>query len=90
MYESSSKEIENELKKAQDLNKLLSIYKNQEYPEKLLQINNLKKKLTDISNLYSEEHDSLIEMIKSEKQLAEETQNSAIQNVTSDVSSVSF
>jgi hypothetical protein len=44
----------------------LSTYKNQEYPEKLLQIKNLQKEVLDLHNVHAEEKDELVDMISKE------------------------
>lgn len=67
-YEKISNEIEHELKSAQDLNKQLSIYKNQEYPEKILQINNLRKNLDDFKKFQYEEKEAFIQMMHDDKE----------------------
>ena len=43
--------------------KILSTYKNQEYPEKLLQIKNLQKEVLDLHNVHAEEKEELVDMI---------------------------
>jgi hypothetical protein len=58
----------------------LSIYKNQEYPEKLLQINNLRKKLEDSKKHSNDEKSYLLNMINSDK---EHTKNEEIENTKS-------
>lgn len=67
----------------------MSIYKNQEYPEKLLQINNLKKKLADNNDLHDQERENLIEIIKSEHNRIVQHQQEVIKEVTDNVSLVS-
>ncbi len=44
----------------------MSTYKNQEYPEKLLQIKNLQKEVLDLHNVHAEEKDELVDMISKE------------------------
>lgn len=78
------------MNKEQSLNKQLSIYKNQEYPEKLLEINNLRKKLSDINNLHNEEHENLSDIIKSETNRMKQTQNEMSRNITDKISTVFF
>lgn len=82
--------METKLKEAQDLNRLLSIYKNQEYPEKLLQINKLRKKLGDLNNIHNEEHDDLKNMIKREKDAMNRTIVDTTKNISDQVSQVSI
>jgi hypothetical protein len=66
------------------------MYKNQEYPEKLLQINNLKKKLSDNNNLHYQERDNLIEMIKSEHNRTTTHQMNMAKEITENISNVIF
>jgi hypothetical protein len=80
--------VEEDLKEAQELNKLLSIYKNQEYPEKLLQINNLRRKLSDLNTFYAEEKESLQEMIKNDRNQTKQSQLHTTLNISEKISSV--
>lgn len=80
--------MEEDLKEAQELNKLLSIYKNQEYPEKLLQINNLRRKLSDLNTFYAEEKESLQEMIKNDRNQTKQSQLHTTLNISEKISSV--
>jgi TPP-dependent pyruvate/acetoin dehydrogenase alpha subunit len=79
-------EIQQELDSKQELYKLLSIYKNQEYPEKLLIIKNLQKELVDMKNVHEEEKAELIEMITKETNRYFKTQidneNASVDKVT--------
>lgn len=45
---------------------MLSTYKNQEYPEKLLQIKTLQKQVLDLHNVHAEEKEELTDMINKE------------------------
>ena len=60
------KKVTDELQSVQDLCKILSTYKNQEYPEKLLQIKNLQKEVLDLHNVHAEEKAELVDMITKE------------------------
>ncbi len=66
VHESRLKKVDEELQAVQELCKILSTYKNQEYPEKLLQIKNLQKEFIDLHNVHAEEKDELVEMINKE------------------------
>lgn len=59
-------EVQKELDSTQELHKLLSIYRYQEYPEKLLQIKNLQKQIIDLKNVNEEEKDDLNDIINKE------------------------
>jgi hypothetical protein len=87
-HEKISNEIDHQLKQAQDLCKLLSVYKNQEYPEKLLQINNLRRKLEDLHNLHEEEKSNLLHMINSERSIMDQHHYETTENITDKVSMV--
>lgn len=66
-YAKSSDQVEGQLSNAQKLSKQLSIYKNQEYPEKILQINNLRKNLDDIKNFQNEEKEAFLQMAEEDR-----------------------
>ncbi len=80
--------LEVELSETQQLCKQLSIYKNQEHPEKQLQINNLKKKLQDMNDIHNEEHDSLIGLLNYEKNVMIESQIEETRKIADTISSV--
>lgn len=80
--------IEQELNRTQKLCNQLSIYKNQEHPEKQLQIINLKKKLQDMNDIHNEEHDNLIGLLNYEKKLMIESQIEQTKKIADSVSSV--
>jgi hypothetical protein len=75
------------LKKAQELSKLLSIYKNQEYPEKLLQINNLRKKLDDVKKNSNDEQNNLLNMINTDKEQVKNAQIETTKTIATNMSS---
>ena len=87
-YEESSHEIEEKLLEAQELNRILSVYKNQEYPEKLLQINKLRKELGDLNNLHNEEQQNLQDIINREKEMMKRSRFETTRNITLDISKV--
>jgi hypothetical protein len=72
------------------LHRSLAIYKNQEYPEKLLHINNLRKKLDDLYNLNSEERENLEDMIRSDKLLQHNGQVQVTQEIADEISKVAI
>lgn len=65
----------------------MSIYKNQEYPEKLLQINNLRKKLDELKKQNSDEQSYLLNMIKTDKQQTKNAQVETTKSLAGDMSS---
>ena len=82
--------MDEELTKTQDLYKLLSIYKNQEYPEKLLQIKNLQKQLVDLRNLHEEETDDLLDMVTKETNRILKIQSEKEKDFVDKITNVSF
>lgn len=80
-YEKVSTEMGEKLENAQDLNKLLSIYKNQEYPEKILQINNLRKNLEDLQNFQSNEKDAFLQMMENDRDREKSYQSKITENI---------
>ena len=76
------------MKKAQELSHVLSVYKNQEYPEKLLQINKLRKELGDLNNLHNQEFDNLQEMISHEKDAMKKSRYETTKTIGTNVSKV--
>lgn len=66
------------------------MYKNQEYPEKLLQINNLRRKLEDLNNMHEEEKSNLLHMIKTERNLMDQHHLQTTEQITDKVSMVSI
>lgn len=88
MYESELERVSQELDETQELHKNLSTYKNQEYPEKLLYINNLRKKLDDINSLHSQERDNLEDVIRSEKNLMKKQHIETTKNIADELSRV--
>ena len=78
--------MDEELRQAQELCKRLSVYKNQEYPEKLLQINNLRRKLEDLNSLHEEEKNNLLHMIKSERNIMDQQHMETTEHITDKVS----
>lgn len=87
-YTRVSDNIERELQDAQDLNKQLSIYKNQEYPEKILQINNLRKNLEDIKAFQNAEKEAFLRMIESDRDRELERETKFTENIASKVATV--
>ncbi len=77
-----------ELSLTQTLHRNLASYKNQEYPEKLLNINNLRKKLDDLNNLHNEERENLDEMIYNDKMIQKNSQIETTKLIADDVSKV--
>jgi hypothetical protein len=64
--------LEDNLIETIELNKRLSVYKNQEYPEKLLKIENLKKKLNDTIELNKEENENINEILTKSRNVINE------------------
>lgn len=87
-YEKDSSEVEEKLREAQELSRLLSVYKNQEFPEKLLQINKLRKELGDLNNLHNEEYQNLQDMISYEKETMKRNRYETTKNITENISTV--
>jgi hypothetical protein len=83
-----SQDLEKQLEEARELHKFLYNYKNQEYPEKLLQINNLRKKLADLNELNEEEKQNLEELIKKEKILMKQSQIQESKDISNKISTV--
>ncbi len=67
-YEKASTNVETDLRLAQNLNEQLSIYKNQEYPEKVLKINNLRKNLNDLREFQQAEKESFMQMMEEDRE----------------------
>lgn len=81
--------MDEELRQAENLHKNLSTYKNQEYPEKVLKINTLKKKLEDINEVNKEESENLNDMINRERQNMKRENYELAHNIADRVSKVS-
>lgn len=81
--------MDQELKEAENLHKILSTYKNQEYPEKVLKINTLKKKLEDINEVNKEESDNMNDMINRERQNMKRENYEIAHNIADKISKVS-
>ncbi len=70
------------------MSKQLSIYKNQEHPEKQLQISSLQKKLQDMNDIHDEEHENLVELLNYEKHLLLENQIEQTRQIAESISLV--
>ncbi len=68
MYEQRLAVVINELHLTKNLLKVLATYKNQEYPEKLLQIKSLKKQTSDLIDLNFVENDEFNKMVFMERE----------------------
>jgi hypothetical protein len=90
VYENELNRVVKELSLTQELHRNLAIYKNQEYPEKLLYINNLRKKLDDLNNLHNEERENLDEMIYNDKINQKTNRIQMTKQIADDVSKVSL
>lgn len=78
-----------ELEETKKLHSKLSTYKNQEYPERLLQINNLRKKLDDLNELNKQELDSLNEVLNKERYNMKKENQTISNKIAEKVSGVS-
>ncbi len=67
MYEKRLTSVVKELHLTKNLLKVLATYKNQEYPEKLLQIKSLKKQMNDLIDLNFVEKDEFNKMVLMER-----------------------
>ncbi len=67
MYEQRLSAVVQELNLTKNLLKVLATYKNQEYPEKLLQIKSLKQQMNDLIDLNFVEKDEFSKMITMER-----------------------
>jgi hypothetical protein len=77
--------MEADLKVAQELNEQLSIYKNQEYPEKVLKINNLRKNLNDLREFQQAEKESFMQMMEDDRDRDRAKQFSLTENIANKV-----
>ena len=87
-YAKSSDQVEGQLSNAQKLSKQLSIYKNQEYPEKILQINNLRKNLDDIKNFQNEEKEAFLQMAEEDRDRERAQQAMITENIANKLTTV--
>jgi hypothetical protein len=67
VYEQRLSAVVQELNLTKNLLKVLATYKNQEYPEKLLQIKSLKQQMNDLIDLNFVEKDEFSKMITMER-----------------------
>ncbi len=66
----------------------MSIYKNQEYPEKILHINNLRQSLEDLKRFQAEEKETFKAMIENDRQRTKAENYEIAKSITTKITSV--